>query len=1397
MNCAKWLLIGGTMATLAVSGSPALAAVIADYRVDYLQGTENGQTRVERSADGWDYMWNATGAIGTAASNYASLKASGTTYNFDGGSPLPRAYPAGWVLLNSTGGHPGTGINQGSPAQGADRFAIAAYEVQAGEAGLVQITNGTLGVGSFSSGGVELRVYVNDTPVTRFVQPGGSSGTGAGAFNVALGQLSAGDKVYVAIGPNAHEGSDSFSLGYRLETVTDTASVFWGPGGSGTWDTSTAQWTRGVYNSGADVAWSNAENKAAYFTGSGGTVTLGSAITARALSFDAAYTLAGTGALTLTGAGTGGPGAATVQVINNADTVTISAPIASAAGLSKIGPGTLTLTGTTSITGGELSAAGGTLRLAGSSSTTVAGNVNVGRNWDVSGGNQGALVIQDTATLTAGHLRVGDGTSVSGTVTQSGGAVTVTGTFRLGHYPSQTSTYTLSNGTLSLTGTPTGTVNPSGAAEQPGILYIGIDGTGNFQQSGGTASAHGIVLDGRGHTAGSDTFTLTGGTFTVGPSGITSGSLNVNEAYQINLGGGTLGASGNWASSRRMTLTGTGGNTIFDTGGHTLTLSGALSGSGGVNKIGAGTLNLEGGGSYSTLNVAAGDATLGAPSATTTLTGGLQVGNAHTAGGGSATLDIVDGSLTAAWIQLGNTPGTSITATINQSGGSVRTTGVVAEDAGFRLGHYPASTTFYNLSGGELVVDNDRYFVCAVDGTGTFHQTGGVATATRVVVNARANGLGSGTFTLEGGTFNVGSGGIVNDAGPAAVNLGGMGGTLRATAGWSSTLPMTLSGTGANAIRIDTNGNAIGLSGVLSGEGGLHKAGEGTLTLTNANTYTGGTTVDAGTLMLGTGGAVGTIRGTLTVNSGATVNHAVGHTFGYTAGQSVNVLNIVGGTVGGADFSNHFWNSFQLNMTGGTLYLGGTFNEFLSPTITVNASAETARILPVTDTAVLRLRNGTSAVFDVADGPQAVDLLVDVPIVPQTTSGITKTGAGTMVLTKVNTYNGTTAINGGTLTVSGNGAITQTGTLRNGGGGATLNVQDNASINVVSTMVFGDAGGGTSITINQSGGSVSNQGTTNNPAGNSVSNRWGHWPGGTTTYNLTGGTLNLLGAPLYLSWDGAATLNIQGGTANILGINMGYGTRSSVSSINLSSGRLNIGAAGIVTGGTANKSINLGGATLGALANWSSSLPMTLTGIGGDAAIDTNGHTINLSGILSGSGGLTKAGEGTLVLGGNNSYRGDTNISAGALLVNGSLHADSAVTVQSGGTLGGTGTIGGPASILSGGTLATGTSVGTLTFGSDLTLAGGAVWDWEFIDSTAGNYDQAVGINDAKLILPTDGTTPITLNIFGDAGGHWVNWYDEFTIFDGAVEHFDAGLFDLVNHSDWTRVWRIFSGGQD
>jgi len=128
-----------------------------------------------------------------------------------------------------------------------------------------------------------------------------------------------------------------------------------------------------------------------------------------------------------------------------------------------------------------------------------------------------------------------------------------------------------------------------------------------------------------------------------------------------------------------------------------------------------------------------------------------------------------------------------------------------------RIGHWPNETSNYNLSSGSLAVAGD--LSVGWDGTGRFTQTGGTVTANRLVVNDgnSLNGVGSGTFILNAGTFSLGSGGIVTAGGPTSIQLGG--GTLAATADWSTTLPITLTGSAT----IDTNGRTITLNGAVSG----------------------------------------------------------------------------------------------------------------------------------------------------------------------------------------------------------------------------------------------------------------------------------------------------------------------------------------------------------------------------------------------------------------------------------------------------------------------------------------------------------------------------------------------------------------------------------------------------
>src|SRR5258708_2861337 len=84
-------------------------------------------------------------------------------------------------------------------------------------------------------------------------------------------------------------------------------------------------------------------------------------------------------------------------------------------------------------------------------------------------------------------------------------------------------------------------------------------------------------------------------------------------------------------------------------------------------------------------------------------------------------------------------------------------------------------------------------------------------------------------------------------AGAAAGGLTFNGGTLQYGAGFSSARGVTLNAGGGT---FDTQANNATLSGAISGTGGLTKAGTGTLILSGANTYLGGTTINAGTLQL-------------------------------------------------------------------------------------------------------------------------------------------------------------------------------------------------------------------------------------------------------------------------------------------------------------------------------------------------------------------------------------------------------------------------------------------------------------------------------------------------------------------------------------------------------------------
>ena len=152
---------------------------------------------------------------------------------------------------------------------------------------------------------------------------------------------------------------------------------------------------------------------------------------------------------------------------------------------------------------------------------------------------------------------------------------------------------------------------------------------------------------------------------------------------------------------------------------------------------------------------------------------------------------------------------------------------------------------------------------------------------------------------------------------------------------------------------------------------------------------------------------------------------------------------------------------------------------------------------------------------------------------------------------------------------------------------------------------------------------------------------------------------------LYVGYGGTGSVTQAGGTVSLgSALYVGYGYEST-GTYNLNGGTLILNSL-VSGGGTA--AFNLGGGTLQTNGSFGINLPMTLTRIGGNANVDTNGNNVQLCGVLSGPGGLNKLGSGTLTLSALNTYSGDTTVNDGTLEIAGGIDPSgtSLIDVQSG-----------------------------------------------------------------------------------------------------------------------------------
>lgn len=304
---------------------------------------------------------------------------------------------------------------------------------------------------------------------------------------------------------------------------------------------------------------------------------------------------------------------------------------------------------------------------------------------------------------------------------------------------------------------------------------------------------------------------------------------------------------------------------------------------------------------------------------------------------------------------------------------------------------------------------------------------------------------GSGTWDLSGTNWWTGSANQVwNNLDYAVFGDGGAGSStitlasdvttsgLSFTSGThtittSSSKTINLFGNAA----IATTGNAT-LSVPVVGTSALNKTGAGTLKLSTASSYTGGTVVNAGTLDLAyTSGVGGTIRDNLTINPGATVVVSQNNAFGYGGDNWVRHITITGGTLRTDTASDNGWGT-TINLTRGSMTSGVANGYFSMGNASVfNVTGDTARSVI---SANLTVRD--NIVFNVSRGSDTLDLDISGTLINASGGGITKNGNGIMRLGAVNTFSGGTTINGGKLVLAG----------RVSGGPFTMN--DNTTLSV-------------------------------------------------------------------------------------------------------------------------------------------------------------------------------------------------------------------------------------------------------------------------------------------------------------------------------------------------------------
>ncbi|RFC45582.1 MAG: Autotransporter-associated beta strand repeat-containing protein, partial [Verrucomicrobia bacterium] len=1098
-----------------------------------------------------------------------------------------------------------------------------------------------------------------------------------------------------------------------------------GLGGGGTWDTTNARWWNGTGYS----SWTNLNLDTALFWGTAGTVTLGTGITVGGLTFNTTGYIIDAGSSTLTFGATNN-----AITLNNVAAATLTGAVA--------GTGNVTLTG--GVYGGGTA---GTLTLNGTSTGGWSGTttINNGMTMALAGSNQ-ALLNTSGITLNGGAITLTNTTSgeaalnrVSNTagITSNGGTITFTNTSGTTVYSEGIGSVALTSGLLNVVET----TNQAGTGSQT-LTLAGLTRTGASNTSGVAFSA------GSGLNTTKNMIVVTGATATtsgqiIGPWATTGTAANAQTDYAVYNSSSQV-VPANISASAETTWT-TAANAYTLSGASTLTASRTInalrySGSAQTLSLGTATFNLE---TFGVLNGGSGLLTIsnGGTGALRTPSGGgnlfLTTGNNQgitvsapiTDNSGNTTL-VVSGTNTVTLGSTGNT----------YSGGTVINGGTLAISADSNLGNTAGgiifngsgqlsvtvasqtlgatrSVTINNGALAQINVNNIAGTVIAGPVTGS----GGIS-----VISAGTQPL---SLTSTGNTFqgplivsgsatrsnNVTLGSLADSSSAnGAIVLGNTTGVGTLTWGATSTGPLTL------------NNRQIALLGTTGG-GTIDNSNTSGANLVTINTdllASGGTAAKTLTLQ---GANSGVFAGRISNDaSGQNIAVTKGGTGNWTLGSTANTFN---GTISSAGTTTsagtltfasagggNAVTVTQTTSTFGLRYIGSA-NQSLSGALSLAAMTTGTFTLDASGSGTFSLTNtGTTGVA--ASGNKNLVLTgsntgnnVFAPLYVNNTGGaatLTKTGAGTWVLTNNNTYTGATTVNAGTLRLDATGVATPaSGVVASGSaltlGGGTVDILGNAA---ATTQTFAS----TALTANTYsvlsssagvGGLTVNTGTVTRGGNAGLNIVLGTGSpsvvlsGLTATNNvIASGTTNAA----FVTLNGTDWANLSGSNpvaatygTNIFsaGTNTDVTTTASPSAFTTNTLRFNTGSPTLTLTGT--NLLNAGGILIGSGAG-----AVTVDGTGtiaGTGATGTNVRELNvfqnsssvasLNAVIADNRAvnagqapatsLNKFGTGTLILGASNTFTGGVTIGGGTLQLGnaGALNSlrPNAVTVGSAGVL--------------------------------------------------------------------------------------------------------------------------------